>query len=122
MAEKDRYYGLVKWQKALTWLIVAAFGISILAYVLDHRVGVIFYAASVIILILSGPVRLVWISFYFRREGDRNCFIDYSLDGADEGYALDEDEEINHIFRFRRNLYVAGCRQSRFHPFLGRPQ
>ncbi len=71
MAEKDRYYGLVKWQKAMTWVIVAAFVVSILAYVIDRGVGVIFYAASVIILILSGPVRLVWISFYFRREGDR---------------------------------------------------
>jgi hypothetical protein len=71
MTEKNGYFGLVKWQTVMTWLIIGCFGISLLAHLIDRGLGHIFYAASIILLMLFGPIRLLWISFYFRKNADR---------------------------------------------------
>ncbi|SYZ74707.1 membrane hypothetical protein [Candidatus Zixiibacteriota bacterium] len=68
--ESQGYFGLVKLQKGLVWLIAVAFVVSVAVYLINSRIGMKFYQVSLILLILSAPIRFIWMSSHFRQNGD----------------------------------------------------
>ncbi len=70
MSDPEQTSGSVKLQKFLVWLIVAVFAISVIAHIFSPELGVIFYNISLVVLILSAPIRFIWMSEYFRNRSD----------------------------------------------------
>jgi hypothetical protein len=70
MDDNHKLSGLLKLQKYLVIAIVVLFSITIAAYIINRPLGVVFCYASIIILILSAPIRLLWIGNYFAQIQD----------------------------------------------------
>jgi hypothetical protein len=62
--------GLLKLQRSLVVLIIILFASTIIAYFADKNIGLILSRISILVLILTVPIRLVWIAGYFRKTGN----------------------------------------------------
>jgi hypothetical protein len=62
--------GLLKLQRNLIILIIILFTATIIAYFIDKNIGLILGRISILVLIMTVPIRLIWIGTYFKRAGN----------------------------------------------------
>ncbi len=67
--------GLVKLQKALILVVVIVFLLAIGAYLLNRGIGIYFCHIAIWTLILTGPIRLLWLSKYFKDKNEQKFSI-----------------------------------------------
>lgn len=62
---------IIRLQNILIWAVVVAFSLGIIIGFLDKKLGRVIYFVDVLLLIMAAPLRVIWVSEYFRKAGER---------------------------------------------------
>jgi hypothetical protein len=62
---------VIRLQNILIWAVGVAFCLGIIIGFFDEKLGRLICFVDVLLLIMAAPLRVIWLSEYFRKAGER---------------------------------------------------